>query len=554
MSNPDIYRRVRLHFDKDMYPLSPSSTSPEACTIRALGVWPARDVVPVVFIPGIMGSNLQSKEKKTAAWVPPNSVIESLEEVGRRINQEPKDRQTQLTADDCEVYDYGDAVKIPKDYLALDPDEAKRRHWGEVHADSYLDILRTLEEQLNYPFQGVEGDYPKPDKDWGYAMSPKKQRWTPKSPLSEEEFRNRMGQLYFPVYACGYNWLQSNEQSAQRVIERIEEIEKRLAGHKYYRYTGKVLLVTHSMGGLVGRRVAQRLGDKIVGVVHSVQPVTGAPAVYRRFKGGTETKGFLDIPGAGAAVVLGWGAHDITCVLGNSPGPMELLPTKDYPPGWLHITDGDKTVRLPKADPYEEIYRVSAEDKWWGMVDPGLLDPAEKLKDKGNLSPRTYFLTQLKVAEKFHDTLKLTCHPNTYAHFGDDPGQTSLAKVAWHTVQDITSLSDEALLNAKRVYCKMTGRTDVEIDGRRISFDLAVKRDPGDGTVPTPSGEAALKLEGIRDAFRLDGFDHQSSVDNDHARHTMLYAVAKIVQDIPLATEGEVSCDDSSTSCSPVCS
>ena len=554
MSDTDIYRRVRLHFDEDMYPLSPSSTSPDNCTIRALGVWPARDVVPVIFIPGIMGSNLQSKGEKSSAWTPPNGVLEGLGELSDRGNQKPAARQKQLTADECEVYEANKAVKIPKDYLALDPEEAKRRHWGEVHADSYLEILRTLEEQLNYPFFGVEGDYPKPEKDWGYAMNPKKNKWTPKSPLSEAEFRNRMGQLYFPVYACGYNWLQSNGQSAQRVIERIEEIEKRLAGNQYYRYTGKVLLVTHSMGGLVGRCVAQLLGDKIVGVVHGVQPVTGAPAVYRRFKGGTETKGFLDIAGAAAAVVLGWGADDVTCVLGNSPGPMELLPTKDYPPGWLHITDGDKTVRLPKSDPYKEIYQVSAEDKWWGMVDPGLLDPAGKLKDQNDTSPRKYFLKQLEKAERFHDTLKLTCHPNTYAFFGDDPGQTSLAKVAWRTVQDITRLSDESLLNAKRVKCKMTGRTDVEIDGQRISFDLAVKHDPGDGTVPTPSGEAAAKLEGIRDTFRLDGFDHQFSFKNDIAQHTVLYAIAKIVQDIPMVTEGEINCDDSANSCSPVCS
>lgn len=356
-----VYRRLRTQFDKNMSPQAQSSTSPKECEIRALCLWPGRTVVPVIFIPGIMGSNLKNKDGKTA-WQPPNGLKEKWNELTFRINQQPIARQQQLTADECDVYEADNGVDIPDDYLALNPEEAKRRHWGEVHASSYLEILKALEEQLNYPFHGAEGKNPQPHNSWRQAMHPQK-KWQPKSPLSEAEFNDRMGQIYFPVYACGYNWLQSNEESAKRVVRRIEEIEKRIEGNPYYSYSGKVILVTHSMGGLVGRRAAQMAGDKILGVVHGVQPVTGAPAVYRRFKAGTETNGFWDIPGAGAAVVLGWDAADVTCVLGNSPGPMELLPTKHYEPGWLQITDGKKTIRLPQSDPYSEIYEVSAEDK-----------------------------------------------------------------------------------------------------------------------------------------------------------------------------------------------
>lgn len=536
----EIERRVRVMFDDQMYPQSVSSLSPERCKIRALAVWPARALVPVIFIPGIMGSNLKNTKQDKPAWVPPNGFSEGWKELKARKKQEPDKRQEQLTADECDVLEVNEAVQIPDNYHGLDQKEAIRRHWGEVHADSYLEILKTLEQQLNYPYTDIlyKCTPPKPDIPWRYAMSPRKQKWAPKSALSEAEFKGRMGEIYFPVYACGYNWLKSNEESAKRVVARVEEIEARIKDNCYYSYSGQVILVTHSMGGLVGRRAAQLLGKKVLGVVHGVQPVTGAPAVYRRFKAGTETDGFFDLAGAGAAVVLGWDAADVTCVLGNSPGPMELLPTKDYGAGWLQITDGDKTISLPEKDPYTEIYEVSAEDKWWGMVDPGLLDPAGKLKNIPKITPRDYFLKQLGKAQSFHDALGLYCHPHTYAYYGDDTGQPSLAKVVWRTTQDLTYVQNEDLLNAKRSQADLTGRTEVEIGGRRIGFSPDGKSDPGDGTVPTPSGEAAKRLEGIRDVFRLEGFDHQHSYLDEIAQHTVLYAIGKIAQDIKLKEDG----------------
>ena len=548
----DVWRRVRTTFDKNMSPQSHSSTSPVSCKIRALAIWPGRTLVPVIFIPGIMGSNLRSIKSRSPTWRPPNGILDGLGELSRRSGQEPEQRQNQLTAADCEVYEHNDAVKLKDSYLALDKTEAVRRHWGELHAASYLAILKELEERLNYPFCNPEhDDHPPPQEAWKGALHPKADGpWTPKTPLTEDEFRTQMGRIYFPVYACGYNWLKSNEDSAHRVLDRIAEIEKRIEGNDYYTYSGKVILVTHSMGGLVGRRAAQLAPDKILGVVHGVQPVTGAPVVYRRFKSGTETNGFFDIAGIGAAVVLGWDAADTTCVLGNSPGPMELLPTRHYGPGWLRIKDGnDNEFRLPQgdpaailegrmeADPYAGIYEVSALDKWWGMIDPGLLDPAGKLKDM-KIPPRKYFLEQLDSARSFHDQLGLTCHPNTYAHYGDDPKQESFASVLWETSGDLSGMSAEALLNAPRTSAKLTGKTEVEIGGKTYTFKLKGRDGPGDGTVPTPSGAAAHRLEGIREVFGLSGFDHQFSYNHEIAQHTVLYAIGKLVQKINIKEDG----------------
>ena len=104
-------------------------------------------------------------------------------------------------------------------------------------------------------------------------------------PLTDDEFR-RLGDYYYPVWACGYNWLDSNEVAADRLIKRINEVMDWYKKGKYWIPMGKVIVVTHSMGGLVARRAAQKAGDNILGVVHSVLPVGGAPVVYRRFRGG----------------------------------------------------------------------------------------------------------------------------------------------------------------------------------------------------------------------------------------------------------------------------
>ena len=109
---------------------------------------------------------------------------------------------------------------------------------------------------------------------------------------------------------------------ATRVKEIIKEAKE---------VTGKceqVILITHSMGGLVGRSASMLHGlkDKILGVVHGVQPVTGAAAAYWRVKAGFE--------GANAASrVLGNSGKNVTPILGNMPGGLELLPNKLYETG-----------------------------------------------------------------------------------------------------------------------------------------------------------------------------------------------------------------------------
>ena len=59
----------------------------------------------------------------------------------------------------------------------------------------------------------------------------------------------------------------------------------------------------------------------------------------------------------------------------------------------------------------------------------------------------------------------------------------------------------------------------------------------GDGTVPERSGAAVARLEGIRDVFKLKGFDHQMSYENPIAQHTVFYALGKMMQEIKVSEE-----------------
>jgi pimeloyl-ACP methyl ester carboxylesterase len=556
-------RRVPLQFDENGDPIFNSVTSPECFKVHALGVMPPKHVIPVIFVPGIMGSNLCANGKLgkegSSAWTPPNGKLAGLGEGIRRSRQAPAAREKQMSPDAVKVDDTG-PVSIPRGVFTLTEQEAKRRGWGEVHLDSYGGILAELELALNdqYVDAGTKGA--KAMAPWTVAMKLQRaaghdkeqvdvvhEDWHPVAgtevpPLSDDEFR-RLGDYYYPVWACGYNWLDSNEAASDRLIERINEALNWYKKGKYWIPVGKVILVTHSMGGLVGRRAAQKAGDSILGVVHGVLPVGGAPAVYRRFRAGTEANGVFDIPAAVAAAIIGWDAADVTCVLANSPGPLELLPTKHYPPGWLRFEyrNGRESKELmpalPISDPYEEIYSKTVKDAWWGMVDETLIDPAN-LSAKTDRKPLGSYRIAITKAMNFHDTLQLACHPVTYAHFGSDPKHVSFGKVTWATGGPLTSMVTSMLANAQSVSHSKLGASTLRFGDKSVVFELANhepatehdKSNTGDGTVPLPSGQLITQCSPPPKAFRMTGFDHQMSYGNRQVQENALYCIGKIVQ------------------------
>jgi hypothetical protein len=127
---------------------------------------PSNSVVPVIVVPGIMGTNLRAKtdprskverNKEVApgepAWRPPNTTPGGLWDAFRWDRLKPKQRQLLLDSDALEVDDHG-PPHIPHGdgRLHIHPDLARQRWWGELHADSYGGLLCALETRLNETF------------------------------------------------------------------------------------------------------------------------------------------------------------------------------------------------------------------------------------------------------------------------------------------------------------------------------------------------------------------------------------------------------------------
>ncbi|WP_114815282.1 hypothetical protein [Paraburkholderia kururiensis] len=551
-------RRVPLQFDENGDPYFGSVTSPESFKMRALCVMPPRHVIPVIFVPGIMGSNLCSNGKNqkegASAWTPPNGIWQGLGEVRRRSSQTPANRQQQMSPDAVKVDNTG-PVHVPRTLFTLTEKEAKRRGWGEVHLDSYGKVLAELEMGLNeqYSDAGTSDHSLLPvwqiAKTLKYRNEDVRKHWNPVNPdlqpLSDDEF-TRLDYYYYPVWACGYNWLGSNEASSDQLVARIQEALDWYAKGKYWIPVGKVIIVTHSMGGLVARRAVQKAQDRILGVVHGVQPVGGAPVVYRRMRAGVETNGWFDLAGMAAAAVFGWSAADITCVMANSPGPLELLPTKHYPPGWLRFEQnrGGKTKELmpalPLADPYTEIYAKRVQDVWWGMIDETLIDPAH-LTSGNDRAPFMQYKRVLKTAMDFHEAVKLDCHPVTYAHYGSDPKQVSFGKVVWTTTDDVGSDALTGLAMSKAQSFTLFGKSTLLFGDQKLTLKLEGHESPteqdntnaGDGTVPLSSGALISKATPEPKAFSMTGFDHAASYKDENVLNNVLYCLAKIAQLAP---------------------
>jgi pimeloyl-ACP methyl ester carboxylesterase len=519
---------------------------------------PTDRVIPVIVVPGIMGTNLRAKTNTRSndernkevgpgqpAWRPPNTLPGGLWDALAWDQLKPEQRQRLLDPDTLEVDDDG-PPHIPHGdgRLHIHPGLARERWWGELHADSYGGLLCALETRLNETFWlGGSDDERRIQQHWKDVMAcdPKKWGFAQMKPLTEADLEKH-AKYHYPVYGAGYNWLRSSVEASQRLEQRVREVIGYWKGMK--RHCDQVILVTHSMGGLVARACAKRIPDKIAGVIHGVMPALGAPAAYRRMACGTEAP---DVIGKFTAMILGATTYDTTPVLATSPGPLELLPNHLYPRPWLHVRvmqpsgpTGEREtafdyLHLPnesRPDPYK-LYRDMT--SWYRLVDPALADPAGKFRDnKGGVEKA--IKNAIDAAERFHTKyLGDYYHPNTYAFYGDDPNQLSFGQVRWVGRRESGSRAVLTVANVSKGKCS---RHDPE-GGRLVEVDsecaVLFKPDPpdsrGDRTVPHQSGAGPAGK--VQHLFDTRGFDHQGSYNNEDMLMLTLRLVVRIVQGLP---------------------
>lgn len=522
---------------------------------------PPNRVLPVVFLPGIMGSNLrlgfarqsQLKKSNNVAWQP-----DRFGEMWSYLNATPARRQQLLDPTHTEVDTFaansptGDRAEsseerhqLPKieididvssgsPLLVADPptvmgrrtiqDKARSRGWSEVYFGSYKAVLERCEQALNtspdtHDWHEIIGFDP---IIWG--ASPE-QRLTP---LTKAEFLAATENCFFPVHAMGYNWLRSNTESAKILKDRIESLISRYKACGYR--CEKVIIVTHSMGGLVARALVDPaiggLATKILGVVHGAMPATGAPAAYKRMRCGFEEQlcGFHPAP-----KILGNTGDEVTAVMGNSAGGLQLLPSKSYGNGWLRVRQGGALFeQLPRnGDPYEEIYKLKG--VWYGLLKEEWLNPASF--KKAGISHTCGLLDE---ARSFHDTVAGTYHDCTFAHYGADEDRPSWEHITWHLNRNVRNSDWHKLVIASDSrQGKLVLQARDSPPGQHtevVTATLAHSQGAGDETVPLRSADHQMQSGKLLGIFKQSGYEHQSSYSAKQVLNATLYCIVRIAQ------------------------
>lgn len=513
--SPQFSEDGTVHYSSVM---SPSDESTAVCHMA-----PDR-VIPIIFVPGVMGSNLRDKKNNDPVW-----VVNSAAGMAGWLTSKADARKRLLDPANTAVFDGGD---LPPG-TSLTYSEKRARGWGTVSKKSYGEWLVWLQDALDDCTAG--NDYGRKGLRKSLTQQAVAQGLTK---LTDQE----VGLSYryqYPVHAVGYNWLQSNAESAKHLGREIDRIMAlyRQRGHRCER----VIVVTHSMGGLVARHCSEVRGyrDKILGIVSGVMPATGSATAYKRVKAGWESDGTTK--GWAARNVLGENADEITAVFGQSPGPLQLLPDPDYGMGWLQIQSAEgQYVRLPQGgDPYSEIY--TQRGKWWGLIDDKLLNPLDKSKRQIEQDWKQFKSLVDEDVKDFHACISRRYHPHTYAFYGDDAKHKTFGDVVWArktkpslrgvTPKPIVAPLDLAVLYDDRVGTQiLTDTPKLLAPASREEFSLREAAENGDGTVSIRSGRAPAAYAKACVAFQ--DVDHEGAYEPLYCRRFALWAVTRIVGNV----------------------
>lgn len=446
---------------------------------------PTGRVIPIVYIHGMLSAALKAKGQKgvrngTNVWkVPPNafagigSVLGSLEFFGYnaakcQIRFDPKTTEV----------DYKGAVKWW--YDSVKRKDAATRGWGAVWGMGEQPFLDKLQGSLDHlkTIKLKEISQSKKEFDWYALLNTDPAQYggvtyEAMNPVTEEELEI-MQKYQFDVWVAAYNWLDAHEIQAKEVL--MKRIKEDILGH----YKGcadapeKVIIVTHSLGGLASRTFTQLTegGEDLVwGVNHSCQPAEGTPTAYHHVRCGYYDAD-ADFMTRASTSLFGSRTNYTTPVMANAPGLLALLPFPTFqnsePWLFIHKPDdavGSKTVlAMPQKADGSDIYETVYQAKTWYAVLPekdevetkALLNPAQ-LKDPEGLeapvqvvSHDMFFKAVERIAdfqEKLHNG---GYHKMTFAHAESQFGTKSRTwnHVQWEVLPNQTPSEFSHLLGA----------------------------------------------------------------------------------------------------------
>lgn len=556
---------------------------------------PPGKVIPVIFLPGVMGSNLRMSKKRqneelkrpdNRAWRPDDLMTLSgkADVVGGNgmgnwfKNATPAQRQLVFDPNETEVeyYHYTESNDRfdpeGKETLAADvrhrnvPDSlgsippllgrpapfagketpaqiARWRGWSEVLFDgAYGEMLKTAESYLNNMLYGYyENTVINPI--WNaVCAAPSEFGGTTGVAISENDLK-KIAACWYPVHAMGYNFLKSNGDSAKVIAERIRGLVK---GYKRRGFKcGEVIIVTHSMGGLVGRallhaKYGNMLDDKevkVLGMYHNVMPTLGAAATYKRMR-----FGFKEQWGPSASLearIIAIDGENATAILANTHAPLEMLPGMAYGRDWLKVVDGSDRVlwSWPRgnATALESIY-LQPDSAWWRLLNPLWVNPAKISSDDGGGLIKVN--ERIINATKFLDSIERTFHPtNCYASFCASKRHLSFGEVVFKAVDEWNPFAEtgHAPLPSPETWKLLTddakGILKVQAGNRALVLYLQKPSAAGDETVP--SERSARHINGtlfVHGQGSGKGYEHQASYSDKPVLASMLYSIVQIAK------------------------
>ncbi|WP_227317171.1 GPI inositol-deacylase [Cedecea davisae] len=512
---------------------------------KAVLLQPPVKAIPVIFLPGVMGTNLMASGEggENPIW----RGDSELKVYGQWAGKSGDKRRDLLNPDTTRVDNRGAINQTI--YSPLSDDGTlfltrRKRGWGEVLSFSYGKFLSILQGALLDDWQQALVNYGKPEPEKKGVLSQlvgkslaedENAEITGETVLTTEQV-NHFQNFLFPVHVYGYNWLEDNKISAEGLvafIDRTINLYKNHCGHGMPFPPGqeKVIIVTHSMGGLVARYAAQVSGakDKILGIVHGVIPDLGSPAAYRRMKVGAKQEGM-------AGAVLGNTAKELMPVLARAPAPLQLLPSAKYLAGapWLTVEgagEDGSDVKLPQnRDPFGEIYLNKT--LWYRLYESDIIDKDEVVSQSNWVEYND--LIDKKV-QPFIESLDNLYHPNTYVFYGhkiDSDGTLAWRKTSI-TYPKNRHESDRKLPNNYREIPLPFNRSQMYV--------VTSSKTPGDGTVPVESLSSICRNSEIKSVLAID-VDHQGAYDVSNLKDIQsrpalqftLRAIVKMVKDIPI--------------------
>ncbi len=545
-------------------------------------------VIPIVFVPGIMGSRLrQTDNPDIIAWDPPtqnsggagdrsratdlNIEVDDYpeKEIGRYWNEDIDYDGDTLTENEeiaRDAFTYNEAKRsgihlTDQLYIWGNLNDKERRQLvigdsGDPFSSNFLEVDPGDREH----FEGRISENlidEKIDRGWGgvaWTFYGGFLRWLDQHLLRElPHFPVGCTNINFEIWAHPYNWTDDNLNAAKGLKTLVQKAHSEArAKYKDTPETKviKPIVITHSMGGLVGRACSKLAGGQelIHTMIHGAMPTHGSPASYKRMR-----SGFWGVQ----QVMMGWDDKEVCALMANSPGALQLLPNqfhKDVKGNseWLKVTyrsEGD-ILSLPKnKDPYKEVYGKRTD--WWRLVNPSHIDP----EDKDDNESWKQYLSYLTLAKSFHKKLgeKGFHSPTNMFYCASDQGGLCWDKVEWKLENRYTlSRKEKQRAKVSMTDTKLPGidngsgdlKFDLREDQSRLSDEKKVwakvaiqhATAAGDGTVHTGSGEYVPELElGLESSATedvngdFDIYEHSEAFNSRLARAQVANWISEII-------------------------